>query len=109
MSYLFLTLAIVLETVGTVCMKLSDGFTKPFPVIMTCVTYLACFYFLSLSLKTIPLGMAYALWAALGIVLSNIIAVVVFKQHFDLAAGIGMALIVAGVVVLHLFSETATH
>lgn len=109
MSYLFLALAIILETAGTVFMKLSDGFTKPLYAIATSVTYIACFYFLSLSLKTIPLGLAYALWAALGIVLSNIIAVVLFKQQFDLASGIGITLIVAGVLVINLFSNSSAH
>lgn len=109
MSYLFLALAIILETAGTVFMKLSDGFTKPLYAIATSVAYIACFYFLSLSLKTIPLGLAYALWAALGIVLSNIIAVVFFKQQFDLASGIGIALIVAGVLVINLFSNSSAH
>ena len=109
MAYLFLTLAIILETAGTVCMKLSDGFTRPLPVVGTCLTYIACFYFLSLSLKTIPLGIAYAVWAGLGIVLGNIIAVAFFKQQFDLAAGIGVTLIVAGVVVLTLFSAASAH
>ena len=109
MAYLFLTLAIILETAGTVCMKLSDGFTRPLPVVGSCLTYIACFYFLSLSLKTIPLGIAYAVWAGLGIVLGNIIAVAFFKQQFDLAAGIGVTLIVAGVVVLNLFSAASAH
>lgn len=109
MSYLFLTLAIILETAGTVCMKLSDGFTKPLPVVGTCLTYIACFYFLSLSLKTIPLGVAYAVWAGLGIVLGNVIGVILFKQQFDFAAGIGIALIVSGVVVLNLFSAASAH
>lgn len=109
MAYLFLTLAIILETAGTVCMKLSDGFTRPLPVVGTCLTYIACFYFLSLSLKTIPLGIAYAVWAGLGIILGNIIAVAFFKQQFDLAAGIGVTLIVAGVVVLNLFSAASAH
>ncbi len=90
-------------------MKLSDGFTRPLPVVGTCLTYIACFYFLSLSLKTIPLGIAYAVWAGLGIILGNIIAVAFFKQQFDLAAGIGVTLIVAGVVVLNLFSAASAH
>lgn len=90
-------------------MKLSDGFTRPLPVVGTCLTYIACYYFLSLSLKTIPLGIAYAVWAGLGIVLGNIIAVAFFKQQFDLAAGIGVTLIVAGVVVLNLFSAASAH
>lgn len=109
MAYLFLTLAIILETAGTVCIKLSDGFTKPLPVVGTCLAYIACFYFLSLSLKTIPLGISYAVWAGLGIVLGNIISVVFFGQKFDFAAGIGVTLIVAGVVVLNLFSAASAH
>lgn len=109
MAYLFLAFAIILETAGTVCMKLSDGFTKPLPVVGTCLAYIACFYFLSLSLKTIPLGIAYAVWAGLGIVLGNIISVVFFGQKFDFVAGIGVALIVAGVVVLNLFSAASAH
>lgn len=109
MAYLFLALAIILETAGTVFMKLSDGFTKPLPVVGTCLAYIACFYFLSLSLKTIPLGIAYAVWAGLGIVLGNIISVVFFGQKFDFVAGIGVALIVAGVVVLNLFSAASAH
>lgn len=109
MAYLFLFAAIVLETVGTTFMKISEGFTKPWAVAITCFSYLACFYFLSLSLKTIPLGVAYAVWAALGIVLSNVVAVVLFKQHFDWAAGIGIALIVLGVVIIHLFSSISAH
>lgn len=109
MAYLFLALAIILETAGTVFMKLSDGFTKPLHVIGTCITYIACFYFLSLSLKTIPLGIAYAVWAGLGVVLGNIIAVVFFKQQFDLAAGIGITLIVMGVVTINLFSVASAH
>ena len=109
MAYLFLALAVILETAGTVCMKLSDGFTKPLPVVGNCLAYIACFYILSLSLKTIPLGIAYAVWAGLGIVLGNIISVVFFGQKFDFVAGIGVALIVAGVVVLNLFSAASAH
>ena len=106
MAYLFLALAIILEVCGTICMKLSDGFSKPLPVVGTCLTYIACFYFLSLSLKTFPLGIVYA---GLGLVLNNVIAVVFFKQHFDLAAGIGIALILAGVIVLNFFSSASAH
>jgi len=73
------------------------------------LTYIACFYFLSLSLKTFPLGIVYAVWAGLGLVLNNVIAVVFFKQHFDLAAGIGIALILAGVIVLNFFSSASAH
>ena len=109
MAYIFLTLAIVLETAGTVCMKLSDGFTKPLPVVGTCITYIAYFYFLSLSLKTIPLGITYAVWTGLGIVLGNIVSVLFFKQQFDIASAVGIILIIAGVVVLNMFSGVSAH
>lgn len=109
MAYLFLALAIILETAGTVFMKLSDGFSKPLYAVGTGVAYVVCFYFLSLSLKSIPLGVAYAVWAGLGLVLSNIIAVMFFKQHFDLAAGIGIGLIVIGVVIINVFSSASAH
>ena len=103
MAYLFLMLSIVLETIGTVCIKVSDGFTKPWLVLGTCVSYMACFYFLSLSLKTIPLGIVYSTWAGLGLVLVNAISIICFKQHFDLMTIFGVTLILVGVVVLNFF------
>lgn len=109
MAYLFLALAIALETAGTIFMKLSDGFSKLWAAGATVVAYALCFYFLSLSLKVIPLGTAYAIWAGLGIILSNVVGVVLFRQSFDLAAGIGVSLIVAGVVVINLFSSASAH
>ena len=105
MAYLFLMLSIVLETIGTVCIKVSDGFTKPWLVLGTCVSYMACFYFLSLSLKTIPLGIVYSTWAGLGLVLANAIGIICFKQHFDLMTIFGVTLILVGVVVLNFFSS----
>ena len=105
MAYLFLMLSIVLETIGTVCIKVSDGFTKLWLVLGTCVSYMACFYFLSLSLKTIPLGIVYSTWAGLGLVLANAISIICFKQHFDLMTIFGVTLILVGVVVLNFFSS----
>ncbi len=109
MAYIFLTLAIILEVAGTVCLKLSDGFTKLLPVVGTCITYVACFYFLSLSLKTLHLGITYSVWAGLGIVLGNIVSVFFFKQQFDIASAVGIILIIAGVVVLNMFSGVSAH
>lgn len=109
MHYLFLALAIILEAGASTCLKLSEGFTKPLYVVGTAVLFIACFYFLSLSLRVIPLGVAYAIWAAVGLILTNIISVVFFKQSFDLAAGIGLALIVAGVVIINGFSSASGH
>lgn len=109
MPYLFLAISILLEAIGTICIQLSDGFTKAVPIALTCVCYVACFYFLSLALKGIPLGIAYAIWAGVGVVLSNVAGVVFFKQQANLPMLIGIALIVAGVVILNLFSSSSTH
>lgn len=109
MKYLFLALAIIFEVVGSSFIKASDGFTKLFPTTIVAVAYLICFYFLSLALKTIPLGIAYAIWGGMGIVLTAIISVLVFKQKLDTPAIIGIILIVAGVVVMNFFSKSTAH
>lgn len=107
MKYLFLGLAIVFEVIGSSFMKASDGFTKWLPSTIVVIAYLVCFYFLSLALKTIPLGIAYAIWGGLGIVLTAAVSVFIYKQKLDLAAIIGIVLIVSGVVVMNFFSKTA--
>ena len=109
MKYLFLSLAIVLEVVGSSFMKASDGFSKLLPTAITIVADIACFFFLSQALKSIPLGIAYAIWGGLGIVLTAIISVVVFKQSLDIPAIIGIILIVTGVIVMNFFSKSAAH
>lgn len=109
MKYLFLALAIILEVIGSSFMKASNGFTKIIPTSITVVAYLVCFFFLSQALKHMPLGIAYAIWGGLGIVLTAIISVVVFKQSLDLPAIIGIILIVSGVFVMNFFSTTAAH
>lgn len=109
MNYLFLALAIIFEVVGSSFIKVSDGFTKWLPTTIMIIAYLVCFYFLSLALKTIPLGIAYAIWGGLGIVLTAIISVIVFKQKLDIPAILGIVLIVSGVVVMNFFSKTALH
>lgn len=106
MHYTYLAIAIILEVMGTSSMRASNGFTKPLPTIGTIVAFLACFYFLSLALKAVPLGLAYAIWAGVGIVLTALISVVFFHDRLDLPAIIGICLIVIGVVVMNLFSET---
>lgn len=106
MKYLFLSLAIVLEVIGSGFMKASDGFSKMIPTTITIVAYIACFFFFSQALKSIPLGIAYAIWGGLGIVLTAVISVVIFKQSLDLPAIIGIILIVLGVVVMNVFSKT---
>lgn len=109
MGYFYLALAIMFEVLGSSFIKASDGFTKWLPSAVVIVAYVTAFYFLSLVLKTIPLGIAYAIWGGLGIVLTAIISVVVFKNKLDIPAIIGIALIVAGVVVMNFFSKTTGH
>lgn len=106
MKYLYLALAIVLEVLGSSFMKASDGFSKLLPTTITIIAYIACFFFLSQALKSIPLGIAYAIWGGLGIVLTALISVIIFKQSLDLPAIIGIILIVAGVFVMNFFSKS---
>ena len=105
----YLFVAIVAEVVATSFLKASDGFTKPQPSVVVVVGYAISFYCLSLALRSIPLGIAYAIWAGLGTVLIGIIGVVVYKQSADVPAVAGMTFIVLGVVIMHLFSKAAVH
>ena len=109
MKYLYLALSIVLEVLGSSFMKASDGFSKLLPTTITIIAYIACFFFFSQALKSIPLGIAYAIWGGLGIVLTALISVIIFKQSLDLPAIIGIILIVAGVFVMNFFSKSSTH
>ena len=109
MGYVYLALAIILEVLGSSLIKVSDGFTKIIPTSIMLIAYVTCFYFLSLTLKTIPLGIAYAIWGGLGIVLTAIISVVIFKQNLDLPAILGIALIVSCVFIMNFFSKTNAH
>ena len=107
--WLFLAIAIVSEITATSALKASAGFTRIVPSIVVVIGYLLSFYFLSLTLKAIPIGIAYAIWAGLGIVLLAIIGWVVYDQQLDAAAIVGMSFILAGVLILNLFSKTASH
>ncbi len=106
---LFLIIAILCEIVATTFLKKTEEFTKLIPSIITVLGYVGAFYFLSLSLKTIPMGIAYALWSAIGIVFITIIGVLVYKQTPDLPAIIGIAFIVCGVVIINVFSKMSSH
>ena len=108
-AYLFLAIAIVVEVVATSCLKASDGFTRLLPSVVTVVGYATSFYFLSLTLATIPTGIAYAIWSGVGIVLISLVGWIVFQQALDAPALIGMGLIMAGVIVINLFSKVAAH
>ncbi|GAA3973338.1 DMT family transporter [Mucilaginibacter dorajii] len=109
MKYLYLALAIISEVTGSSFLNASNQFSKPLPSVITVISYLACFYFLSVTLKYIPLGVAYAIWGGLGIVLTAIVSVVVFKSKMDLPAIMGILLIVSGVLVLNFLSKTNAH
>ena len=108
-TYMFLIAAIVLETIGTSSLQASQQFTRPLPTALMTVSYLVAFYCLSHALKVIPVGIAYAIWSGLGIVLISTIGLVVFKQKLDGPALVGLALIIAGVVVVNVFSKSMTH
>ena len=108
-TYIALGIAIALEVVGTSALQASQQFTRTVPTIVMAVSYLSAFYFLSLALRTIPVGIAYAIWSGLGIVLITIVGLVVFKQKLDLPAVLGLAMIVGGVVVVNVFSKAVTH
>lgn len=109
MGYVYLFIAIVAEVIGTSALKAAEGFTRPVPSLVVVAGYGAAFYFLSLVLRTIPVGIAYAIWAGLGIVLITLVGMVAFRQAPDLPAVLGMGLIIAGVLVIHLFSRTVAH
>jgi small multidrug resistance pump len=108
-SYLYLTAAIVFEVIGTAALKASDTFTRLGPSIVTCVAYPFCFFFFALSLRTIPVGIAYAIWAGAGIVLIALSGWLWFKQTLDAPALLGLALIIAGIVVVNAFSQSLPH
>ncbi|MGN6099303.1 MAG: DMT family transporter [Bosea sp. (in: a-proteobacteria)] len=108
-GYLWLAGAIVSEVIGTSALKASQEFTRFVPSLVTVVAFLCAFYCLSITLRTIPVGIAYAIWSGIGIVLISLIALVLFGQKLDAPAMTGMALIVAGVVVINLFSKSAAH
>lgn len=108
-SYLFLGFAIVFEVGGTTFLQKSEQFTKLVPTLTMGALYVCSFYCLTQALKTLPLGIAYGLWGGLGIVLTAVVGFVIFKQRLDIPAMIGIGLIVAGVVVVQVFSKTASH
>ena len=107
--WLYLSVAIVAEVIATSGLKASDGFTRLWPSVLVVVGYSIAFYCLSLALRAIPVGIAYAIWAGLGVVLITVAAWLLFGQRLDAAALIGMSLIVAGVVVMNVFSNTVAH
>ncbi|MGM0784394.1 MAG: DMT family transporter [Pseudomonadota bacterium] len=108
-TYFYLALAIAAEVIGTSALKASEGFTRPWPSVVVVVGYGLAFFLLSLVLRSLPVGIAYAIWAGLGIVLVTVAGVVVYGETPDLPAAAGIAMIVGGVVVIQLFSKVAAH
>lgn len=107
--YLYLILAVIAEIIATSALKPAMGFTKIIPSIIVLLGYAVSFYLLSLVFQVLPVGITYAIWSGAGIVLITIVGAVVFKQIPDLPAILGMVLIVAGVVVIQLFSQSVSH
>ncbi|CAM3209765.1 small multidrug resistance pump [Paracoccus aminovorans] len=109
LTYATLFTAITLEVIGTTFLQRSEQFTRFLPTLLMGLCYAASFYFLSLALRAMPLGIAYAIWSGLGIVLVSLIGLLAFGQRLDLPAVIGLGMIVGGVVVVNLFSNSVSH
>ena len=108
-NWLFLSVAIVAEVIATTALKSSEGFSRPLPSIIVVVGYLIAFYFLSLTLKTIPVGVAYAVWSGVGLMLIALVSWWLYGQKLDLATITGMCMIMAGILVINLFSTSGGH
>lgn len=109
MHYVFLAIAIVSEVIATSALKATDEFSRFWPSVLVVAGYVCAFYFLTLALRVLPVGIAYAIWAGLGIVLVAIVGAVLYGQRLDLAGIVGIGLIVAGVLVINLLSKSAGH
>lgn len=109
MPYVYLAIAIVAEVIATSSLKWSEGFTRLGPSLVTVIGYAIAFYFLSLTLRTVPTGIAYAIWSGVGVVLIVAVAWIFQGQRLDAPALVGIGLIVAGVMVMNLFSKAAAH
>jgi small multidrug resistance pump len=109
MNWLYLAVAIVLEVIATSALKASDGFTRLLPSLVVVLGYSAAFYMLSITLRTMPVGVVYAIWSGVGVVLITIVGWLVFKQELDIPAFVGIAMISAGVIVLNFFSKSVSH
>lgn len=109
MKWIFLMIAIIAEVIATSALKSSEGFTKLVPSLIVITGYSIAFYFLSLTLRSMSVGVVYAIWSGLGTVLIALVAYFVFKQKLDVPAIIGLFLIVAGVVVINFFSKSISH
>ncbi len=109
MNWIYLVVAIVLEVIATSALKASDGFTRLIPSVIVVVGYAAAFFLLSLTLRTMPVGVVYAVWSGVGVVLITLVGWLVFKQDLDAPALLGIGLIATGVMVLNFFSKAVPH
>ena len=109
MPYIYLAVAVAFETIGTSAMQASQQFTRLWPSVLVVVGYAISFYFMALTLRYMPVGIVYALWSGLGIILIALIGYAVFGQKLDLPAITGLGLIISGIVVIQLFSNTTAH
>jgi len=109
LHYLYLFLAVLAETIGTSALQASQQFTRLWPSLLVVGSYAISFYLLALTLKYMPVGIMYAIWSGLGIVLIAGIGFVYFGQKLDAPAFIGLAMIIGGIVVIHLFSKSSVH
>ena len=109
MQWLYLAIAIVSEVVATSALKAANGFTRWEASLLVVTGHASAFYFLSLALRTIQLGVAYAIWSGVGVALIILVGWVIYRQPLNVASFIGIALIVSGVIVIHIFSKSAVH
>ena len=107
--WVFLSIAIISEVIATSCLKASEGFTRFWPSVVVVIGYLLAFYLLSLTLKTIPVGIAYAVWSGVGMVLIAMVGWLFLGQKLDMPAIIGLVFIITGVMVINVFSRTIAH
>lgn len=107
--YVYLIIAVVAETIGTSALQASQQFTRLVPSLIVLFAYAFSFYMMGLTLRFMPVGIVYAIWSGLGIVMIAAIGFVVFGQRLDLPAVLGMGLIIVGIVIIHLFSKSSTH
>ena len=109
MTYIYLAIAIIAEVIATSALKASNEFTRLLPSVIVVGGYATAFYFMTLTIRTLPIGITYAIWSGLGIVLITIIGAVLYKEIPDIPAIIGMGLIISGVVIIHAFSSSTPH
>lgn len=108
-NLVILFFAILSEVIGTTALKYSEGFSKPIPSVIVALGYGASFYLLSIALKSMPIGVTYAIWSGVGLILTIIAGMILWKETLDLAKVAGIVLILAGIVLINVFSKTATH